>query len=382
MKQKTPIFFLALFALFFLTSCAVDRLSWDFGPKDIKKNQWARLVRDRDLAKRILALDPDNISAADIKNTLSKGPAPWILPISPAFPGPVVFKDLFKFLVDMGYPAGRFGDPRDGGNSVSFLESSESIAGMLAWAYERDGMAPMMVGWSAGAIMTISVLHDLNKPVNKDLLRVVNGLTGEEEERNWIWEPYSGKRVPMIGSERVSFAGVLTAGGLGRFTQFLRWDDRPPLRSVPDSVKDLIAFQAPNDMLGTDFTVMDDLAAANEFKAMGKANVRTIIADDSYGHVNVIHCYLLSDNKKGREWANYYHPDGTSGVKDFRNTTKFELIEGKQNLWCGEFWYGVKKNWTLQAQRVARAVLDGKIEPTKLARARGLRRLAALGIRR
>ncbi len=371
MKQKTHVFFLALFALFFLASCAADRISWDFGPKDIKENQWARLVRDKDLAERILALDPNNITADDIKNTLSKGPAPWILAISPAFPGPMFFKDLFKFLVDMGYPSGRFGDPRDGDTSVSYLESSEKIAGMLTWAYERDGMSPMIVGWSAGAIMTISVLHDLNKPVNKDELKVVNGQTGEVEDRNWILEPYTGIKVPMTGS-RVSLAGVLTAGGLARFTQFFRWDNRPPLRSVPDSVDELIAFHAPNDLLGTDFFA-GDTAHANEFKAMGKAKVRTIIADSSYGHVNVIHCYLLSNNKEGKKWANSYRPEGTSGVKDFRKSTKFKLIEGKQNLWCGEFWHGVKKNWALQAQRVARAVLSGKTEPAKLARARETR---------
>ena len=152
------------------------------------------------------------------------------------------------------------------------------------------------------------------------------------------------------------------------------------LQDFVDSVRDLIAFHAPIDLLGTDFMV-DNTAHANEFKASGTANVRTIIGDDSYGHVNVIHCYLLSNNKAGRKWANSYRTDGTSGVKDFRENKQHELIEGKQNLWCGEFWYGVKKHWALEAQRVAKAVLAGKSEPTKFARARGARRLLALGLK-
>ena len=96
---------------------------------------------------------------------------------------------------------------------------------------------------------------------------------------------------------------------------------------------------------------------------MGEAKVRTIIADPSYGHVNVIHCYRLTQSKKGRGWAASYRPEGGWGLRDFRKTSRYSLDWGNRNLWCGELWYAVKKHWALEARRVARAVLSGRPEP-------------------
>ncbi len=361
MKRGASILLLAAFALSVLSGCPHERLSWDFGPKELRFNQWRTLSRNPKLARRILALDPLDIGPAEVKETLSKGPAPWIMPISPAFPGPFIFKDLFKFLIDMGYPPGRIGDPRSDDFTLSYRERSEVIAGMAAWMYERDGMSPMLVGWSAGGITAMAALHDLNRPAGGSELRVVSGLTGEAEARGWVRDPYTGEKRPIAGL-KISFAGVLMAGGLGRLFHLFRWGDRPPLRSVPDSVGELLAFHAPSDPLGTDL-FSGDTARANEFKPMGKAKVRTIIADPSYGHVNVIHCYLRTQSKKGRGWADSYRPVGGWGVRDFRKTARYSLDWGKRNLWCGELWYAVKKHWALEAQRVARAVLSGRAYP-------------------
>ncbi|MFC1491853.1 hypothetical protein ACFLQ0_04625, partial [Nitrospinota bacterium] len=360
MKKGASVL-LAVCGLLVLAGCAHERFSWDFGPKALKFSQWRPLARDQKLARRILALDPLNITAEDVKITLSRGPAPWIMPISPAFPGPIIFKDLFKFLIDMGYPPGRIGDPRSDDFTLSYREPSETIAGLAAWTYERDGMSPMLVGWSAGGITAVSALHDLSNPVNKEELKVVSGLTGEAEDRGWILDPYTGEKRPIAGV-KISFAGVLMAGGLSRLFHLFRWGERPPLHAVPDSVNELVAFHAPADPLGTDL-LSGDTARSNEFKPMGTAKVRTIIADPSYGHVNVIHCYLLTQNKKGRGWAAAYRPEGGWGLRDFRKTARYALDWGKRNLWCGELWYAVKKHWALEAQRVARAVLSGRAEP-------------------
>ena len=311
-----------------------------------------RFTGQADLMDRILKIDPENVTAEDVR-VLAQGPAPWILPIAPAFPGPFMMQDFLDFLVEMGYPRERIGDPRSHNYNISYMESSKTIAGLIAWLYERDGLSPMIMGWSAGGIITVAALHDLDQPDGIFPVKVVNGMTGETEDRTWIMDPYTGQRRPIRGVQ-ASFAGVLASGGWGRVNQFLRWGTRPPLRSIPDSVRELVAFVAPFDLLGTDFLL---LGGPNEFKAMGKAKVRTALADASYGHVNPIHCNLLSRNPEGREWAQTYRPGSPVGVLDYRFSGAFSMIDGKRNLWCGEFWHGVRKNWALEAQRAVRSGL-------------------------
>ena len=51
-----------------------------------------------------------------------------------------------RFLVGMGYPAGSITNPGDGTYTFSCYESSEKIAGCIAWYYEREGLRPMIVG--------------------------------------------------------------------------------------------------------------------------------------------------------------------------------------------------------------------------------------------
>ena len=90
---------------------------------------------------------------------------------------------------------------------------------------------------------------------------------------------------------------------------------------------------------------------------MGKAKVRSLIGDYSYGHFEVVHCEWLSENSEGREWVSSFRPDSGYGLKNYMKSRKYPWISGKQNVWCGEVWYGIKKHWTLQAQRVARSVM-------------------------
>ena len=383
MKGWTLWAILTTGALLLMAGCTADQLLRKFGPVDLSAGHWNLLARDPELAERILALDPTHVTASDIQKTLSKGPAPWIFPITPAFPGPVLFSKLVQFFLDMGYPPGRIGDPRTEDFKVDWHEESETIAGMAAWTYERDGMAPMIVGWSVGGITTMSVLHDLNNSAGKTKLRVVNARTGEVEDRDWIRDPYTGEKRPIVGL-KVSLAGVLTSGGLGRLAQIFRWGNRPSLRSVPNTVEELLGFQAPADLLGTDWWFAQDpagLARGNEFKPMGGAKVRTIIADDSYDHFNVIHCQLLSKSPEGRKWVESYRPDPGYGLRDHRGTSRYSLVEGKRNLWCGELWYAIKKHWTLEAQRVAGAVLAGKMPEDLSGRYSGQGRFRWLGSR-
>ena len=44
----------------------------------------------------------------------------------------------------MGYPGASITNPGDGTYTFSCYESSEKIAGVIAWYYEREGLRPMM----------------------------------------------------------------------------------------------------------------------------------------------------------------------------------------------------------------------------------------------
>jgi len=47
-----------------------------------------------------------------------------------------------------GYPEASIRNPGDGTWTFSCYESSDMIAGMIAWYYEKEGMRPIIVGHS------------------------------------------------------------------------------------------------------------------------------------------------------------------------------------------------------------------------------------------
>lgn len=353
---------LCLIPLVALLSCGGDPIKMPsiraYRPIPASPHGRIALMRNPDLAKKILALDPNNISDADVRETLSKGPTPWMLSIAPLSPWSEEFLAMPRFLVEMGYPIDRIGDPRKEEYKVFWKEKPEIIAGMAAWLYELDGMNPLMMGWSGGGILTVVVLHSLNNTTGKSRVQVVNGRTGVVEDRAWIIDPYTKKKRP-ITSLRFSFAASLAAGGLGRVVQAEIWEIVEGLRQIPDSAEEFLGFQSPWDSLGTDAidSTSEKFLKENTYRPLGKAEVRSIIADYSYDHFKVVHCEFLSANEEGRKWANSYKPNSSNGLWDMRKSDEFSLIVGKQNIWCGEIWYRIKKHWALQAQRVARFVL-------------------------
>src|SRR5215831_11870815 len=67
---------------------------------------------DGALEDRILALDPNHVSEADVATTLSKAPAPHIMLIhGGVYPVHLMMESTGKFLVKMGYPEDRIRDP-------------------------------------------------------------------------------------------------------------------------------------------------------------------------------------------------------------------------------------------------------------------------------
>jgi hypothetical protein len=103
---------------------------------------------------RILALDPEHISPAEVRDVLRHAPAPRIIGLQGSFPL-ITMQPFAEYLIAMGYPEARLKDPRDGSMSRNSFSDSERLAGELAWYYENEGMMPMLIGHSQGGMLAI-----------------------------------------------------------------------------------------------------------------------------------------------------------------------------------------------------------------------------------
>ena len=142
-----------------------------------------------ELEDRILALDPTQVTEQDIREVLAHAPAPRVINIhggvARVIPHMVSFSE---FLIGMGYPAGSLTNPNDGTYSFSCYESSERIAGMIAWFYEKEGLRPLMVGHSQGGMQVVKVLDKFARNPSSPL-PVWNPLTWQPEDRCESWTP-------------------------------------------------------------------------------------------------------------------------------------------------------------------------------------------------
>src|SRR5262249_8811934 len=154
---------------------------------------------DPQIEDKILALDPDHISADDVKNVLAKGPIPRIVLLHGGiYPVHLIMVSAGRFLTTMGYPENRIRHPGDNRWSHSPYEPSNQITGLIAWYYEHDGMRPMMIGHSQGGIQAVKVLYDLAGRFDKEI-RVWNPYTDAAEDRTTILDPLNGIERPVVG---------------------------------------------------------------------------------------------------------------------------------------------------------------------------------------
>jgi hypothetical protein len=107
-----------------LGGCATapsERTSADvaaFGRVQVAARTQSRQQLDAALEKRILALDPERISEADVRTTLTSAPAPRIVLVHGGVVGVYLLMESFaKFLVGMGYPEAKIRNPHDGAYS-------------------------------------------------------------------------------------------------------------------------------------------------------------------------------------------------------------------------------------------------------------------------
>jgi hypothetical protein len=314
----------------------------------------ARLSKE--MEDRILALDPTNVTAHDITEVLSHAPAPRIINIhgglARVIPRMVSFSE---FLIGMGYPALSLTNPCDGTYSFSCYESSEQIAGMVAWFYEREGLRPMMVGHSQGGMQVVKVLYQLSaQPSSK--LHVWDPLTWSKEKRCEITDPLTGQIRPVAGLQ-LPYASSVGAGGLTRILPN-QWDMTLKLRTIPDSVEEFTGFCKKNDLLGGDFL---GYGSINQFKAAGKAAVRNVWLPAEYKHGMIPDTQHLLKSQQLMDWINAYRPTDEPIVVA-KLDAQFDA-DSRHILWAADVWYSIKKHWVLELQRLILAKRANRHDP-------------------
>jgi hypothetical protein len=294
--------------------------------------------------QRILALDPEHVTEAQVRDVLSNLPAPQIISIHGGLlPIKAGMNSFAEFLIGMGYPEASIRDPATGSLTYGPYEPSDYLAGRIAWYYERDGLRPMLVGHSLGGFHAIRVLYKLAGDYSNEIL-VYNPETQRQESRTVITDPLTGTNRPVVGVQ-VCYATVAVAGGVGRFVP-LGWDLNNKLREIPDSVEEFTGFQKGLDLLGGDYF---GYGAANDYKASGQARVRNVRLPATSAHLSIPDAKGLLEDQTIKEWIASYEVPSPDGAKPDPGS------KSARALWAAEVWYGIRKHWVLELQRLIRA---------------------------
>lgn len=296
------------------------------------------LTLDDATEERILALSPEHISDAEVRNVLALAPAPRIINLQGL--ALVTMTPFSEFLISMGYPEERIRNPHDGSLSYSsnFADSTE-LAGSLAWYYEHEGMVPMLIGHSQGGMIVVKVLHELAGDFGHTIV-VWNPLLDKPENRAWIVDPITGTRRPVLGLT-VSYGAAIATGSLMRVLLF-QWEMLPRLHQIPDSVVEFTAYSLKWDPIAGNF------GHTEPYKATGSAKVRNVMLPSSASHIGLPFANDLALDPATRAWINNYTPSQPQAPPDTRTDVS-------NMLHAADIWYSVKKYWCIEAQRLIRA---------------------------
>ncbi len=302
----------------------------------------------RELADQILALNPEAVTARDVAEVLAHAPAPQIILIHGGLASVINEMVSFSdFLQGMGYPGVSLTNAGDGTHTFSCYESSEMIAGVVAWYYEQGGLRPMMVGHSQGGIQAIKVLHQLaGHFVPK--LHVYNPLTWQKEARDEIVDPLTGEHRPVVGL-KLPYVSSVGAGGLTRVLPN-QWEMNFKLRTIPDSVEEFTGFCKKNDLLGGDYL---GYGPANQSEASGAAVARNVWLPTGYDHGRIPDTKHLLRSQAMKDWLNNYRASHEPVV--YLKLDVAFVGDSRHILWAADVWYSIKKHWVLELQRLIRA---------------------------
>ena len=303
------------------------------------------VVIDRALEERILALDPENVTANDVRETLSRATAPRVVLLhGGVYPVHLAMTSFANFLVGMGYPEARIKHPGDQRWSHSPYESSERVAGMIAWHYEQDGMRPMLIGHSQGGMQVVKVLHDLAGTFAKELA-VWNPMTDSPEGRTSILDPISGRQRPVVGVE-TSFASAVGAGGPSGVLPN-QWAVVGRLKEIPDTVVQFNGY-----FIGIDWFAMTFSGVGlDRFRnSSGKVFIRNVELPPGYLHVTVPVTGHLPQNASFKDFIDAYRP-----TSDKPDESKMPGTYSDNVYYAADNWHAIKKHWALELQRLIKA---------------------------
>ena len=294
-------------------------------------------------ATRVHALTCARLGPDDVR-LLSQGPAPRVFLLhGGVFPVFLIMWSFAKFLNQMGYPEASIRDPATGEWSYTPYDTSERIAGLIAWSYERDGMRPMIIGHSQGGLLAVKILKELAGRIDSRVT-VFDPTRRAFEERASIVDPLTGKERPIVGLS-VSYASAVGAGGFALALPAW-WESLETLRKIPDSVDEFTGFFVENDVIALSFrgNPLD-----TPYEATGTAAVRNVYLPISYNHITVPDTEDLASDPQARAWIDAYTPDGD------HDTSKLSSRAQDHVLWAADVWYSIKKHWCLEMQRSIRA---------------------------
>jgi hypothetical protein len=305
-------------------------------PTDLDPAQSGRSQQDESLVARLQALDPERIGAADVAGVLARFPAPRIILLQGSVPF-VTMEPFAAFLAAMGYPAERMRNPADGRSTYASFVDSARLAGNVAWHYEREGMAPMLIGHSQGGMVVVKVLHELAGRF-REAIPVWSPARDAPEARTTIRDPLTAAERPVVGL-RIGYAAALATGSLMRVV-LGQWGMIPLLRDVPDTVESFTGFAIPWDPIaGTG-------PEPPPYRATGSARVRNVVLPASTSHVRMPIASQLAEDPATRDWIERYSPATPVDPPAAANTENL--------LHAADVWWSVKRQWCLAARALAR----------------------------
>jgi hypothetical protein len=298
-----------------------------------------------EVREKILVLDPEHVTEREVRELLSQAPAPQIINIHGGLlPLKGRMTSFAQFLIGMGYPEASIRNPKSGSYTYGYYDNSDKLAGTIAWYYERDGLRPMIVGHSLGGIQAARVLQKLAGNFERSI-PVWNPLADTQEPRCEITDPLTGTNRPVVGLQ-VSYATAAVSGGLARALPG-QWDMYAKLREIPDSVEEFTGFQKGFDILGGDYA---GYGPANDYHSTGKAIVRNVRLPATSAHLTIPDAQNLLRSPEIRDWIENYHP--TNQATDAPGSTPNGGLKNARILWAAEVWYGIKKHWVIELQRL------------------------------
>ena len=253
--------------------------------------------------------------------------------------GIVTMVPFGTFLVAMGYPERALVDPHGGAMTTDSDIAGPTLAGVLAWHHEHDGVRPVVIGHSKGGGVVIETLRSLAGAYGDDL-PLVDPRTLEPLPRTRYVDPATGERRRVVDLRLPLASNIAT----GRFPRVLRgqFELARVLRDVPDSAESFIGFTIPFDPIAGSFAGHED-----PYRALGRADVRNVVLPGQTSHINAPRAEHLAADPVTRAWIERYRPDADEPPPGGRDVENLPM--------AAELWHAIKRAWCGEAKRAAGA---------------------------